>query len=742
MYCNGPSSVFFFDTRFLENSGNAKRKEFPIRGGSLFRISRAMRLSLVSLLVVASLYSVYCQDHNDGFDHRAHAVPGSNKVVYDLDGNLSEEILLDGSGSHSHYFKKGPPTVSGNIKGYEWVNDTNGAVVCTTKRCKLNFPVGETILSLLVWDNTGDSAKDKIKITVKPKIEASAAPVLWKVSPDEAPDYGMQTVTLKGNYFYHDSEVYFGDSKGRNVRHVDLKTILVSAPHGTGYKPVKVVSSIGNSNSKKFKYMKSTAVPIKFLKKHWKTETDSKFTANYITGITIGWDFRYYMSSRTGYVYVAKVSRNLRVLSSCRGAFMGRGRAVAGIGYNPFDLKKRFLVTTNTFYFKNVKHRKIRWDNGKVEAVYLDKKGCPVRGETIISGLPVSNHDHGANHFVFDNKGRILISVGSSTNAGHSAPGDGAGGVPESPLSAAVLEADYLKPNFKGEILYDKYDNPETANVISGDVVVFASGVRNSFGMVIHSNGQLYATDNGPNVGFGKTSVTCDKIAHDPHAPDKLLRVVRGLYYGHPNRNRGRKDAKQCRYRKPWEPTKNGYSEPLGLMKSSTNGIIDYRANYFDNALRGNLLMSKVAFKENGLLWRAELSKNGEFLKNGPYQFQPESGLSIVMGLWGEIFMPQIEKGSVLVYQPVEKESKDVKHINVFPTRGPKSGGNAIMVTGYHLSDKNIKVSVGGKPCTSIREQDFYSLKCTAPSGLGKVEIVVRRNNVTSEGHSDDYHYL
>ena len=62
--------------------------------------------------------------------------------------------------------------------------------------------------------------------------------------------------------------------------------------------------------------------------------------------------------------------------------------------------------------------------------------------------------------------------------------------------------AELSDPLFDGIISYDKEDD---GRPISGrGIEVFAPGVRNSFSMVLHSNGYLYGTDNGPNIGYGK----------------------------------------------------------------------------------------------------------------------------------------------------------------------------------------------------------------------------------------------
>ncbi len=523
------------------------------------------------------------------------------------------------------------------------------------------------------------------------------------------------------------------------MKHININTIVAKAPAGDGWKEVKVVSQIGSSNGVGYTFQPGGSVPIDFRLKSWQKQGGGDYIIEEVTSIVIGKDHRYYLGSLTGYVTIASVNRDLVVYQSCTGAYMGQDRAIAGLAVNPLDPQNRVFASTNTYFHKKVGGT---WHNAKIEAVYPGDNGCPVRGETIISGLPVSNHDHGTNVITFNLDGKMLVSVGSSSNGGASVPGDGIGGVPESPFSGSVIEADYLRPGFDGKIVYDQTENPGTANVVSGDINVFVSGLRNCFGMTLHSNGQIYATDNGPNINFGLTSTSCTTSAPDPESDDKLVRLLRGQYYGHPNRNRGRNDPKQCVYRPPWEPSGDGYVEPMGLMTSSTDGIIEYRANSFQGAIRGDLFMSKVSFGENGMLWRAELSWNGEWLEAGPYQFLDRSGLSLTQGLWGELVMPQLKKYTVLVYQPWEDPPTAIQMLNVYPDRGPRAGGNVIMITGHHLNQPDLVVMVGDRPCTAFFDIYYDSMKCTVPPGEGKVQVTVITGEFQSTGYEHDYEYL
>jgi glucose/arabinose dehydrogenase len=110
--------------------------------------------------------------------------------------------------------------------------------------------------------------------------------------------------------------------------------------------------------------------------------------------------------------------------------------------------------------------------------------------ENIITGLPVSDHDHGINGLEFGNDGELYFQVGSNTNAGVPGPISSRSQLDEGYFSAATLVAYLNRPNFDGDITYDKDGYPVTGL----DVEVFASGQRNSFDIVLHSNGNLYAT--------------------------------------------------------------------------------------------------------------------------------------------------------------------------------------------------------------------------------------------------------
>jgi glucose/arabinose dehydrogenase len=106
----------------------------------------------------------------------------------------------------------------------------------------------------------------------------------------------------------------------------------------------------------------------------------------------------------------------------------------------------------------------------------------------------------------------LYIQVGSNTNGGIPGPISGSQLQKENYFSSSSVVAELSNPLFDGIISYDKEDDGKPISGIGIDV--FASGIRNSFSMVLHSNGYLYATDNGPNIGYGKSPFLCTAYLH------------------------------------------------------------------------------------------------------------------------------------------------------------------------------------------------------------------------------------
>ena len=194
--------------------------------------------------------------------------------------------------------------------------------------------------------------------------------------------------------------------------------------------------------------------------------------------------------------------------------------------------------------------------------------------------------------------------------------------------------------------------DPCTWSIAEGSCTTYATGFRNSMGAVFHTNGFLYATDNGPNIQFGLKSIDCEGgWEAEEYKPDRLIRVVKGESHGHPNIARGHfGNPEQCVYQ-----SSKCVPPLLDSLKSSTNGVIQYRSNIFDGALKGSLLLSRVSDSvgKTGSLTRVDLNTSGDIKENGVIpNFAEDSGLSLAEGPRGELITARVYKETFLVLSP------------------------------------------------------------------------------------------
>lgn len=318
--------------------------------------------------------------------------------------------------------------------------------------------------------------------------------------------------------------------------------------------------------------------------------------------------------------------------------------------------------------------------------------------------------------------------IGGNTNAG--VPGGlltGCGEQKENFFSGACLKIDLQHPDFDGHIEY----NAVTGDVTRGTgVEVFAPGSRNPRDIVLHSNGYLYATDNGPNTDYGKRSVGCNAFGIDPNFPDELNIIIEGSYHGHPNRKRGETDPRQCIYHDPYEPSIPGvYTAPLTTFPSSTDGIIEWETEHFGGQLRGNLIAGKFV----GVLWRVILSPDGLSAPNGPIVLSPHGGLDVTQGPDGSLFVAKVGASKVTYLIPVEDPSTELVVKASWPRRGPSAGGNVFSLYGELMTVEGSPiVTVGETDCPVVTSSPNKITCILPPGGIGKVDVIVASGNATS----------
>jgi hypothetical protein len=114
---------------------------------------------------------------------------GFDKGYFDVDGNGTHEVTLDGSNSFDP---------DGTIVSYVW--SAAGVTIPDGVKPTADFPVGTTIVTLAVTDDDGAIATDQVEITVT---APANQPPLADAGPDQtlsdADDLGFLTVTLDGS---------------------------------------------------------------------------------------------------------------------------------------------------------------------------------------------------------------------------------------------------------------------------------------------------------------------------------------------------------------------------------------------------------------------------------------------------------------------------------------------------------------------------------------------------------------
>lgn len=364
---------------------------------------------------------------------------------------------------------------------------------------------------------------------------------------------------------------------------------------------------------------------------------------------------------------------------------------------------------------------------------------------TIISGLPVSDYDHGLNAIEFGDMGELFFTSGSNTNGGIPGQLSSTQSLKENFLSGGINVAYISHPEFNGTIRWSADDD---GNMISKGVDVYGMGLRNPYGILLHSNGQIYATDNGPNKKYGRMSTGCgsnDFIA-DQERPDKLILVQKGRYYGHPNKKRATyfNDTRQCIWRGPevLATTTTNHTAPLLAVPSSSNGLIEFHSNHFGGQLRGNIIMTQ--YRATPSLSRVVLNADGDGIV-GEKRVMPlnigSSGLDITQAPNGNIIEINFANDSISVITPVIADeiisSSDVMIVTtVFPRRGPNTGGNTLSIFGVNFvsppatttisTDLLTNVTIGNVPCRNIVVLSSTRIDCVGiPGGYGTVDITV-----------------
>ncbi len=320
--------------------------------------------------------------------------------------------------------------------------------------------------------------------------------------------------------------------------------------------------------------------------------------------------------------------------------------------------------------------------------------------EQIITGLPraIANHAINSLHFGVDD--RLYIAIAGNTGAGApvSVPTE-FGDREEQPLSAAILVADVFAPAFDGSCA-------NTSNIYGPapcDLVPFVTGLRNSYDFVFHSNGEIYATDNGLGVtgAFPHSPVPdCSGLAdpalvsdggNNPGVQDDLLvRVEAGKYYGHPNPSRD-----QCVFK---DGSLQGvaalpnYEPPIASpgKNASADGIIEYTSSRACGKLKGDLLISRYSLGDDVL--QVKLSSDGKAVQSMSSLITGFNDPLTIRERNGDLFVAELGGGQITALRPELMNCMDSKAplpMAILDAAGATSG-TKLYVLGGRTSGGNI----------------------------------------------------
>jgi glucose/arabinose dehydrogenase len=649
--------------------------------------------------------------------HLAHAVTGGPYTVVDTKGAGSAVVNVDGSGSHTH----GPGLV---LAEYVW--RSGSTVLGRGEKASLTLPVGVSALTLTIRDSGGNTHTETTQITVL----SSEFPDISGLSPLSGPMAGGTFVTIKGTGFKSlssgNTTVLFGETRltGSAIQVINATTITFVTPASSVATPVavSVLTPVGESNKATFTYV-ANGGPISFT-------SGLMARIRFPTAMAFGPDRRLYVGTYSGQINRIEFKDGTLKIASWITKSVTPNRPILGIAFDPVDTGAYSTpyISHSFFFHGSATSSSGESINGKISKVIGSAMD---RVEDVIINLPVSDHDHGLNNIQFGDNRELYITVGGNTNAGLPGALSSSQTQKENVLSAAILVAYVNRPDFDGVLKYDALDD---GNLIGGNgVELYSVGLRNPFGLIQHSNGNLYTNDNGPNVGFGDVVLGCngERMA-DVGDYDKLIRLEKGAYYGHPNPKRAQNDTRQCVWRASTEPSGNGYTAPMMRLESATGSLIEFMTDHFGGQLRGNLIYSQY----KGALHRVILSADGKDVlpaSNPALPLVGGTGLAVTQAPSGELLEARYHDGHVYFHRPVEAATNATIVTGVFPYRGARPGGSTLHIYGSNLNHTGTPtVRVGGAACpvTVVRS---FRVACTLPSGSGTadVQLTVGASTVT-----------
>jgi mono/diheme cytochrome c family protein/glucose/arabinose dehydrogenase len=350
-----------------------------------------------------------------------------------------------------------------------------------------------------------------------------------------------------------------------------------------------------------------------------------KEASGVFTSLVIAPDHKLYATGIDGVIkrFTIQKDGSLVLFDSVK-PFQDTKRLLMGLTFSP-DATVNNLVAWITYHDFAGLEGAPHWD-ARIAKLTFSPTTDSVNNELVITNLPRSAKDHLTNGLAFGTDGALYVNQGCMTWMGRSCRETGVKwdeGRDETLLAGTVLRLDLNKLPTSLPLDVKTIDGGGAYNPYASDapLTIYATGVRNAYDLVWHTNGRLYIAVNGSSDGgCTPTSNPNDKNYLPPlkgityegrkdvpaidnvadAQEDFLLEIQQGKYYGQPNPiraeyvlNRGEIDITQAAY-KGMTAEKN-YAEPLFSFgkHSSPTGTIEYKSNTFDGKLKGMLVVAR-----------------------------------------------------------------------------------------------------------------------------------------------------
>jgi hypothetical protein len=347
--------------------------------------------------------------------HFSHAETGGPYTEVDTDGDGNAMVALDGRGSHTHRFP-------GQLVSYNWTL-ANGQQFSALESPTNVFTVGVHTIKLTVTDNGGDVASDSTTVTVF----NSTTPDIAALIPNTGSIAGGYPVQLVGTAFasFHPANmtVNFNGVMLTGPSQIQIinstSTIQVMAPVSAlaGSVSVTVTTPRGASAPQLFVYIDSSVPSIAFSHGDVLTGIEGP------TAVAFGPDLKLYVGTQAGGLYKLTLNETYHVVNKVGPSYILNQaypvpspgvQSILGLAFHPKNTNSvdPEVYVSHGWLF----HTEVHGYVGRITKV----SGPTLETQTaVISGLPVSRHDHAVNGMDFGDHGELYIVVGGvSDNCG------------------------------------------------------------------------------------------------------------------------------------------------------------------------------------------------------------------------------------------------------------------------------------------------------------------------------------